>query len=95
MSFLRRFSKSDQGSGGDDSAGNKSPSVAGGREGNLSSSGEGSSTRTGGRHRRISSDSKGTGERKKSVFSKINDDWNNFLRDIGTASTMNAKEIVM
>ena len=30
--------------------------------------------------------------RRKSVFRKINEDWNTFLKEIGSASTMNAVE---
>ena len=34
----------------------------------------------------------GSADRRKSVFSKINEDWNNFLKDIGATSTMNNQE---
>ena len=70
-----------------------------GRERNPSSSSQATERTTssaGGRERRVSSESKcSTSDRKKSVFSKINEDWNNFLRDIGSASTMNQHENVM
>ena len=90
MSFLKRFANR-----GDSQSAATSDQSGGGCGKERKASGSGASG-SGGRERKSSSDSKfGTGERKKSVFSKINEDWNNFLRDIGSASTMNQHENVM